>query len=63
MYDPMSILYTSGSTGIPKGSIQTMLSYIMWNRATVDVYGFKEEWICANQSPFFYANFIFDVFP
>ncbi len=61
--DPMSILYTSGSTGVPKGSIQPMISYIMWNRASIDQYGFNENTIVANQSPFFYANAILDIFP
>ncbi len=61
--DPMSILYTSGSTGVPKGSIQPMISYIMWNRASIDRYGFNENTIVANQSPFFYANAILDIFP
>ncbi len=61
--DPMSILYTSGSTGVPKGSIQPMISYIMWNKASIDRYGFNENTIVANQSPFFYANSILDIFP
>ena len=61
--DPMSILYTSGSTGIPKGSIQPMISYIMWNKASIDRYGFTEDAVIANQSPFFYSNSILDVFP
>ena len=40
MYDPMSILYTSGSTGIPKGSIQPHFSYIHWMEASIEMYGF-----------------------
>ncbi len=63
VYDPMSILYTSGSTGIPKGSIQTHFSYLHWTEATIDVYGLTEDTILANQSPFFYANSILEIFP
>ena len=37
VYDPMSVLYTSGSTGIPKGSIQTHFSYVNWAEATNEV--------------------------
>lgn len=63
VYDPMSILYTSGSTGIPKGSIQTHFSYVHWTEATIGIYGFTEDTVFANQSPFFYANSILDIFP
>ena len=61
VYDPMSILYTSGSTGIPKGSIQTHFSYVHWAEATNEVYGFTENMVFGNQSPFFYANSVLDV--
>lgn len=61
VYDPMSILYTSGSTGIPKGSIQTHFSYVNWAEATNEMYGFTENMVFGNQSPFFYANSVLDV--
>ena len=61
VYDPMSILYTSGSTGIPKGSIQTHFSYIHWTDATNEVYSFTEDMVFGNQSPFFYANSVLDI--
>lgn len=63
VYDPMSILYTSGSTGMPKGSVQTHFSYLQWTQATVSVYGLDEKTRFANQSPFFYANSILEIFP
>lgn len=62
-YDPMSILYTSGSTGIPKGSIQTHFSYLHWTEATIDMYGIGEDAVFGNQSAFFYANSILEIFP
>lgn len=61
VYDPMSILYTSGSTGIPKGSIQTHFSYLHWAEATNEVYGFTEDMVFGNQSSFFYANSVLDI--
>ena len=63
MFDPLSILYTSGSTGIPKGSIQSHASYIHYTEATIEVYGFDEGTIFGNQSPLFYANSIIDIYP
>lgn len=62
-YDPLSILYTSGSTGIPKGSIQTHFSYLHWLEATICIYDLTEDAVFGNQSPFFYANSILDIFP
>jgi len=61
VYDPMSVLYTSGSTGIPKGSVQTHFSYLHWTEATIAVYGLTEEVVFGNQSPFFYANSVLEV--
>ena len=63
VYDPLSILYTSGSTGIPKGSIQTHFSYLHWTEATIHVYGLTQDTVFGNQSPFFYANSILEIFP
>ena len=61
VFDPMSVLYTSGSTGIPKGSVQTHFSYLHWTEATISVYGLTENVVFGNQSPFFYANSVLEV--
>lgn len=62
-WDILSILYTSGSTGIPKGVAQSQYSYITYTEATVEKYSFTQETVFGNQSPFFYANSIIDIYP
>ncbi len=61
--DVMSIMYTSGSTGIPKGVMQSQRSHIYYTEATILKYNFAENTVFGNQSPFFYANSIIDIYP
>ena len=63
VWDILSILYTSGSTGVPKGVAQSQYSYITYTEATVEKYSFTQETVFGNQSPFFYANSIIDIYP
>ena len=63
VYDLLTVLYTSGSTGIPKGVTQSQFSFLHYTEATIEVFGFTEDTVFGNQSPFFYANSIIDIYP
>ena len=52
--DPIYIVFTSGSTGIPKGVVACHRSVIDYVEALSDALGFSEENVFANQTPLFF---------
>ena len=62
VWDVLSIMFTSGSTGVPKGVAQSHYSYMSYTEANSARFGFTEKSVFANQSPFFYANSITDFY-
>lgn len=61
--DPLFVLYTSGSTGVPKGVIRSHRSLCLHNKAVIDRYGFTKQTVFGNQCPLYYANCVMDIYP
>ncbi len=60
--DILYVLFTSGSTGIPKGVIishRSVIDYIEW---AAETFGFNHESIWGNQAPFYFDNSVLDIY-
>ncbi|MEI6577983.1 MAG: amino acid adenylation domain-containing protein [Eubacteriales bacterium] len=60
--DPLYALFTSGSTGMPKGTVvchRSVIDYAEWVTETFDI---TSETIFGNQSPFYFSMSVLDIF-
>jgi D-alanine--poly(phosphoribitol) ligase subunit 1 len=60
--NPAYIMFTSGSTGIPKGVLikqESILNFIQWAKAT---YNITTDDILTNVNPIYFDNSVFDFY-
>ncbi len=60
--DPMYVLFTSGSTGVPKGTVishKAVMAYATW---VVETFNITHKTIWGSQTPFYFSMSITDIF-
>lgn len=60
--DPAYVLFTSGSTGIPKGTVVSHASIIAYVDAIIDTFSIDSSVIFGNQTPFYFSMSVLDIF-
>lgn len=60
--DPLYVLFTSGSTGQPKGTVVNHRSVISYTNWFINEFNINKDTIFANQTPFYFSMSVSDIF-
>lgn len=60
--DPMYVLFTSGSTGIPKGTVVSHKSVITYTNWVKECFNIDSKTVFGSQTPFYFSMSVLDVF-
>jgi len=60
--DPLYVLFTSGSTGVPKGTVVNHRSVLAYSRWVCDTFDINENTVFGNQTPFYFSMSVLDLF-
>ena len=60
--DPLYALYTSGSTGQPKGTVVTHRAVIAYSQWVIDTFGIDETTVFGSQTPFYFSMSVTDLY-